>query len=245
MTNLITLAGEGLRFSKKGGYSPKPLIEISGHPMLYRAVKSLPKADKYVFVCRQEHATQYKIDDMISHYWPDSEIIYVSKTTDGQACTAELGINESSIDLNDEILISCCDYGLEWNEDIYTAIKNTSDVVVWSTIRNKAFANNPNAYSWLTVEGTKLLHTSVKQSIFNDPYNHNAIVGTFYFKKAKFFLDSLKTIYEQNITSNGEYYIDNIFNTITNLNVNIFTVDQYHCWGTPEDLEDYENNILG
>ena len=70
-------------------------------------------------------------------------------------------------------------------------------------------------------------------------------MGTFYFKKSRYFLDSLKQIYKNNITSNGEFYIDNIFNSITNLDVKIFDVEKYYCWGTPKDLKNYENQILG
>ena len=77
--------------------------------------------------------------------------------------------------------------------------------------------------------------------MFDDSYNNHAIVGTFYFKKAKYFIDGLTNIYENNIKSNGEFYIDNMFNTLTDLNIKIFDVDKYYCWGTPKDLENYEN----
>jgi len=246
MTNLITLAGEGLRFTKSGSPLPKPLIEIGGEPMIIRAIKCLPKCDKYVFVIRQEHADEYQIDELLKDACDNCEIVYLTETTKGQACTAEVGINKSSIDVNDEILISCCDYGLRWNEDEYENIKNDSDIVVWSTTNNMAFSKDPDSYSWLTTDNNRLLYTSVKRyNLPKNPFYENAIVGTFYFKKAKFFLDSLRTIYKKNITSNGEYYIDNIFNTIEDLQVNIFTVDEYHCWGTPKDLIDYENSVLG
>ena len=52
-------------------------------------------------------------------------------------------------------------------------------------------------------------------------------------------------IYKQNIKSNNEYYIDNIFNSINDLKIKVFDVNDYMCWGTPGDLTDYENKILG
>ena len=213
MTNLITLAGNGARFSIEGFDLPKPLILVKGIPMIFRAVDSLPIADKYVFVCKSDHI---------------------------QACTAEIGILNSTIDIDDEILISSCDYGLKWNNKFYN--KLTSDIIVWSTIHNKSFSSNPNSYSWLSVDSSgNLLKTYVKQKTFKNSYNEHAIVGTFYFKKAKYFLEGLEQIYKNNITSNGEFYIDNIFNSITDLDVKIFDVDEYYCWGTPKDLKDYEN----
>ena len=66
MTNLITLAGEGKRFYDCGIEKPKPLIEIGGIPMIIKAVNCLPKADKYVFVCREKHIKKFNLDKKFS-----------------------------------------------------------------------------------------------------------------------------------------------------------------------------------
>ena len=240
MTNLITLAGEGTRFSKEGVELPKPLIPIQEIPMIFRAVDCLPKAEKYVFVCRKEHIEKYNIDKLLSDRYNNTEIVSLDYTTEGQACTAEVGIKNSTISSDDEILISSCDYGLDYkNYDT-----KGKDVIVWTTTNNRAFSNDPSSYSWVEIVDGLLKNVHVKTSFFNDPYNSHAIVGTFYFKKSKYFLDGLNKIYTNNTRSNGEYYIDNIFNDLDQ-QINVFGVDKYHCWGTPKDLEDYENNILG
>ena len=239
MINLITLAGKGNRFSKEGYDTPKPLIKVNGDYMIHEAVKCLPTADKYVFVCLKEHIDKYEIDNVLLSKYENSEIVVIDEVTEGQACTAELGIDGSNIDLNEPLLISSCDYGLEWSKEKYESMD--ADIIVWTTIHNDAFSNNPSSYSWLEVEGDKLLKTYVKQKVFDNSYNNHAIVGTFYFKKAKYFIDGVRKIYENGIRSNGEFYIDNIFNTLTDLDIKIFDVDKYHCCGTPEDLKNYEN----
>jgi len=240
LINLITLAGGGHRFSKEGYNIPKPLISVNGNYMIYEAIRCLPKADKYIFVCLKDHIQKYKIDNILLDKYRNSKIVSIDKITEGQALTAEIGIVRGNVDLEEALLISSCDYGLEWNEDKYSSLD--ADVIVWTTIRNKAFSDNPGSYSWLDVdEDGNLLKTYVKQRAFKDSYNNHAIVGTFYFKKAKYFIDGVKKIYENDIRSNGEFYIDNIFNTLTDLNVKIFDVNKYHCWGTPKDLENYEN----
>ncbi len=245
MINLITLAGEGSRFSGVGVETPKPLIEVNGKPMIIEAVSCLPEADSHVFVCRTEHIEEHSIDEIIKDYYPESEFVILDKTTMGQACTAEIGILQSSIHEEDSITISCCDYGLEWSNKKYESVKKGSDVVVWSTINNAAFSNNPSSYSWLETSGVRLTKTHVKQNFFDDPFNNRAIVGTFFFRRAGDFLDGVSRIYKDGIKSNGEYYIDNIFNSIGHLDMSIFDVDEYHCWGTPEDLLNYENRLLG
>jgi len=240
MTNLITLAGEGTRFSVEGVELPKPLIPIDGIPMIFKAVDCLPKADKYVFVCREEHVEKYGIDKLLMDRYDNVEVITLNYTTKGQACTAEVGIDMSTISDDDEILISSCDYGLDYKN--YTT--DDKEVIVWTTTNNQAFSNDPKSYSWVEIVNGLLQNVHVKKPFFDDPYNNHAIVGTFYFRKAKYFLDGLNKIYTNNTKSNGEYYIDNIFNYLEQ-RINVFGVDNYHCWGTPKDLEDYENNLLG
>ena len=105
MINLITLAGDGTRFANEGYKLPKPLIPVNGLPMIFRAVDSLPKADKYVFVCKKEHVEKYNLDSVLSRAYPNVEIISIDKTTEGQACTAEIGISGSSITEDDEIFL--------------------------------------------------------------------------------------------------------------------------------------------
>ena len=219
MTNLITLAGEGSRFSIEGFELPKPLIKVDNEPMIFQAVDCLPKADKYVFVCRSEHIEKYGLDSILKNRYSNVEIISINATTEGQACTAEIGIKESSIGSDDEILISSCDYGLE-----YSNFNRNKDIIVWTTTNNKAFANNPSAYSWLEIDNELIKKVHVKSDVFDDPLNRHAIVGTFYFKKAQYFLDG----FYNSSKNKNEYYIDGIFNNISK-DINLFSVDRYHC----------------
>jgi NDP-sugar pyrophosphorylase family protein len=243
MINLITMAGNGSRFKDFGITTPKPLISIGGVPMVIRAVECLPKAEKYVFVCRKEHIDEYGIDHLLQSAYKDCEIVVVDETTAGQACSAEIGILNSSIAEDDSILISCCDYAVEWDAVEYNKVTNKSDIVVWSTINNSTFSKNPSSYSWLDIENDSVAGVHVKDDYFKDPYNHHAIVGTFWFRRARDYIRSIKTIYDLGINTGGEYYIDNIFNTIDdNLSVRAFDVDKYYCWGTPQDLEMYYEN---
>ena len=86
-----------LIFMKDGDTDTQTLISVDDQPMIIKAVDCLPKADKYVFVCKSDHIKKYNLDDILSKAYPNVEIITVDETTKGQACTAELGILNSSI----------------------------------------------------------------------------------------------------------------------------------------------------
>ena len=49
-STLIPMAGKGSRFKKENYKLSKPLIPISGIPMVIQAVKSLPKTNTYFFI---------------------------------------------------------------------------------------------------------------------------------------------------------------------------------------------------
>ena len=52
---LIPLAGHGSRFAKAGYNDPKPLINVSGKPMIIQAAKSLPNSENHIFVTLKDH----------------------------------------------------------------------------------------------------------------------------------------------------------------------------------------------
>jgi hypothetical protein len=54
-------------------------------------------------------------------------------------------------------------------------------------------------------------------------------------------LDGLDANYKENIRSNNEFYVDDVLNQNikTGLNVKVFQVENYICWGTPDDYETY------
>jgi choline kinase len=81
------MAGEGQRYVDAGYQIPKPFIEVDGLPMVIRACQALPKADRYIFVCRKSHLEKYPMEEKIKEYIPNAIIVTVDKLTEGQAIT--------------------------------------------------------------------------------------------------------------------------------------------------------------
>ncbi len=245
-TLILPMAGAGSRFSIKGYINPKPLLNVCGFPMIVQAVNCLPDTSNKIFVCLEEHLSKYNIKNVLEENYKNSEVISIKKVTEGQACTTEIGITKSNLDLNKSILISACDNGVYYNKEKYQQMINDTsiDVIVWSFRNNPTSKNNPNMYAWLeTDENDNIKSVSCKK--FNpqihDVQKSHVIIGTMFFRKAKYFIDGLNENYKKNIRSNGEFYVDDVINqNIQNgLNVKVFQVENYICWGTPDDYETY------
>lgn len=256
-TLILPMAGCGSRFSQKGYKDPKPLIKVNGTPMCIEAVKCLPETSNQVFICLDDHLTRYELEKNIKKYYGDSTIIGIKNVTDGQACTCKIGVDNSQINLDSPILISACDNGVYYDTNEYQKLidDKKNDVIVWSFRNSQSSKINPNMYAWLDVDRDGYIkHVSCKKFIYKDPLKTHAIVGTMFFRKARYFVDGYNKNVSENIRTNGEFYVDDIINQNIKdgLAIKVFEVKNYICWGTPDDYETYcywkdyfDLNIIG
>lgn len=243
-TNLIPMAGQGSRFTNEGFTLPKALVPVSGIPMVIRAIRNMPKADKWIFVVRQEHINNYQIDKLIKNEIPSAIIISVNKTTEGQACTCMLA--EQYLDENEPLFIAACDNGYLYSESKYVDLCKDDDIhsIIWTFTKREILRKNPFAFGWCQLEnGSNIIKdVSVKTPISDDPYNDHAVVASFFFKKAKYFISAVNLMINENYRINNEFYVDAlpIFLKKMGKQTVIFDVDFYLVWGTPKDLYDYQ-----
>jgi bifunctional N-acetylglucosamine-1-phosphate-uridyltransferase/glucosamine-1-phosphate-acetyltransferase GlmU-like protein len=245
-TLILPMAGAGSRFVKKNYADPKPLIDVNGLPMIIQAVNCLPTTNKKIFICLEEHVLKYNLNNVIKNNYDNFITFCIKNITEGQACTCEIGIKKSNLNINDPILISACDNGVYYNTKKYQDLLDdlSNDIIVWTFRNNSASKNNPEMYAWLeTDENDNVLNVSCKKY---DTKKHNlktshVIIGTMFFRKAKYFLDGLYENVKQNIRSNNEFYVDDVINQNIKmgLKVKVFEVENYICWGTPDDYETY------
>lgn len=245
-TLVLPMAGAGSRFSKQNYDKPKPLIDVDGLPMIVQAVNCLPDTSKKVFICLNDHVSKYNLDHTLKENYSKSLVVSIDGVTQGQACTCEIGIKNCNVPLESSILISACDNGVYYDINKYQKLVDDPnvDVIVWSFRNNPTSRNNPQMYAWLeTDENDNILNVSCKKFIEtkHDVKNSHVIIGTMFFRKAEYFINGLQENYIQNIRTNGEYYVDDVINQNIKqgLNVKVFEVENYICWGTPDDYETY------
>jgi choline kinase len=230
---LLPMAGAGSRFSKDGYQDPKPFIKVNGKDMLSQAVRCLPKTEDTIYGC-------LKRDKTIA---PSGNVVWINDILPGQACTTERLVNV--VNEYQSILISACDNGVFYNESKFLELVNdiSNDIIVWSYRNNYTSYYNPNMYSWLNVDDDQnITSVDVKHFTRKNPLEEYAIVGTMFFRNKEIYLNSLEKLYDKNITTNGEFYIDNLLNESIALGYKVknFEINEYICWGTPNDLKTYE-----
>lgn len=243
-TLILPMAGKGSRFSDENFILPKPLLPINNNPMVIEAVKCLPISEKNIFICLDEHIIDFNINNVIKKYFKNSEVIGISETTEGQACTCEIGINNFNLNLDDPIMISACDNGVSYDKEKYKKLldDDSIDVIVWSFRNNQTSKLNPDSYAWMEVDDDdNIKFVSCKKFIYDNPLKTHAIIGTMFFRKGKYFIDGLNKNYRLNFRTNNEFYVDDVINRCIEdgLTVKVFESDYYICWGTPNDYKTY------
>jgi bifunctional N-acetylglucosamine-1-phosphate-uridyltransferase/glucosamine-1-phosphate-acetyltransferase GlmU-like protein len=230
-TLALPMAGAGSRFSKEGYADPKPFIQVNGKNMVEQAVRCLPKTDDVIYACLKGHQS------------PGQNTVWINEILEGQACTTERIVNV--IDPDSSILISACDNGVFYDADKFLDLVNDedNDIIVWTYRNNYTSHLQPNAYSWVNCDGEgNVSGVDVKNFTGENPVNEYAITGTMFFRTKEIFHRSLESLYNNDNRTNGEFYVDSMLNEAIGLGYKVknFEIDNYICWGTPNDLKTYE-----
>lgn len=238
---LIPLAGRGSRFASAGYLDPKPLIEVSGKPMIIQASESLPKSERHIFVTLQEHLDNYSLAEALQDVYPNCKVVPIKGVTDGQAITVSLGLENANPEV--PLLVAATDNGMIYNKANYQSLieDDEVDAIVFTFRNHVSSRNNPQMYGWVKTDGDQAIGVSVKVPISDDPFNDHAITGSFFFRKVQFYQKALERLIEKDVRVNGEYYVDSLIGELIEMdfNVKVFEVDDYIGWGTPNDYETF------
>lgn len=241
--NIIPMSGKGARFADVGYLLPKPLIPVSGKPMILNVIESMPPADKWIFIVRKDHVMDYSIDVLIKESVPTAEII-VDENPIGQASTCMLAMNY--VNKDDSLFIAACDNAFVYNKEKYAYLTSDTsvDAIVWTFTDDLLLEDSPKSWGWIKLEsdGLTINTVSVKVPVSDTPRHDHAIVASFFFRKAKDFIDAFTLMKAENYKINNEFYVDSMPIFLKKLGKKsiIFDVDLYIGWGKPVDLYNYE-----
>lgn len=232
-TLALPMAGAGSRFSKEGYTQPKPFISVNGGNMFEQAVRCLPKTDRTIYACLREQTAPHPVG---------GEVVWIDEVLEGQACTTEKIVEHCG---EGSILVSACDNGVFYDADKFLDLVNdeSNDIIAWTYRNNYTSHLQPNAYSWVNCDSDgNVTRVDVKKFMGENPVNEYAITGTMFFRTKEIFHRSLESLYKNDTRTNGEFYVDSMLNEAISLGYKVknFEIDNYICWGTPNDLKTYQ-----
>lgn len=246
-TLIIPMAGLGKRFADESYKATKPLIPVSGKPMVVQAAHDLPPAAHQVFVLRHDMPGQKEIADTLKEIYPDALIKVLSTTTEGQACTALIGLDAIEQVFNSDVLgpvtIGACDNGVLYNPNSFQQLISNPDIdiIVWGIRGHANAVRHPQMFGWVDTNNGYIRQISVKKAL-KYPASDPIVIGTFTFRSTAILRQVIQHLIERDGRINGEFYLDSCINDAIDLGLHchLFEVDSFLSWGTPDDLHTFE-----
>lgn len=244
---IIPMAGLGQRFAKEGYAITKPLIPVSGRPMVMQAVNDLPPAQYHAFVLRDDMPGHQEIASTIQEAYPGAVIKTIPNVTEGQACTAIIGLDalEQKIgEVPGPVTFGACDNGALYSIEAFKKLASDPDVdvIVWGMRGHANAVRHPQMFGWVdATPNGQIKRISVKTPL-GAPVSDPIVLGTFTFKRAEDFRKVVDRLISRDGRVNGEFYIDSCINDAIELGLrcHLFEVDSFLSWGTPNDLRTFE-----
>lgn len=251
---VIPMAGMGQRFADEGYILTKPLIPVSGKAMAIQAMEDLPKPQYQSLVMRSDMPGLADIESSIKECFPNATIALVPEVTEGQACTALIGLdaleqsnqsnNTNKLSPISPITFGACDNGVLFNHEAYQILINNPDidVIIWGARGHTNALRKPQMFGWIDADtGGRIKTISVKTPLAS-PATDPIVIGTFTFKNPNDARRAIDTLIARNGRINGEFYLDSCINDAIELGLrcHLFEVDNFISWGTPNDLKTFE-----
>ena len=243
--SIIPMAGLGKRFTDEGYSVPKPLISVSGKSMAVQAMNDLPPSKNKVFILRKDMTGYNEMKKDIKKVYSEAFIESIEGITEGQACTALLGLKalEKYNKKIDTVTFGTCDNGVLYNSEKFNHLMDNKkvDVIVWG-VRNHLHAiRKPEMFSWIKEKEGVISKVSVKSPL-KSPENDPIVIGTFTFIESENAYKCINNLIKRNGRVNGEYYLDSCINDAIEMGLGcyLFEVDSFISRGTPNDLKTFE-----
>ena len=230
MNVLIPMAGAGSRFEQMGYTFPKPLIDVTGKPMIQMVTENLNIEAKYIYIVQKEHYEKYNLKYLLNLITNNNcEIVQIDSLTEGAACTTLLA--KEFIDNDEPLLIANSDQFVEWdsNEFMYSMVADNVDggILTFEATHPKwSFAKLGN-------DGF------VSEVAEKKPISNIATAGIYYWAHGSNYVKYAEQMIEKDIRTNNEFYVCPVYNEAIQdgKKVKIFQIEKMWGLGTPEDLE--------
>lgn len=235
---VIPMAGRGSRFAEAGYELPKPLINVSGEPMIARVIENIrPSCEhRFVFICQKEHIEKYDLKEKLRNFARDCEVVTVNYITEGAACTVLLA--ERYIDNDDELMIANSDQYVDININDYLGAMEDADGLIMTMP-----ASDPK-WSFIKYDDDGYV-TMVREK---EVISEEATVGIYNYRSGSDFVKYAKRMIEKDIRVNGEFYVAPVYNEMIsdgkrvryhNVGSNMYGL------GTPLDLSIFLGSPVG
>lgn len=231
---VVPMAGSGTRFSERGYKINKPFLPLGNTTMIGAVCKNLYNPYLvFFFIANKQNTNKQQLDSEINKQIKNYEIIWTDKLTKGPAMSCFLAKEFINNDI--PLIIANCDQiieDLDYKQFFNFCNYHNPDGVlgVFSS------ASPKNSYVKIN-DNNEVIELKEKVVISKLATN-----GFHYWRKGKFFIESVEEMVKNNDNVNGEYYISISYNYMLKQSMKVipFHFNMHFALGVPEDYERYK-----
>jgi bifunctional N-acetylglucosamine-1-phosphate-uridyltransferase/glucosamine-1-phosphate-acetyltransferase GlmU-like protein len=246
---LIPMSGSGSRFRSAGYQEPKPLIPVSGVPMIERVLDLFPWDWPCTFVLSSDHRDT-DLAKLLTDLRPSSKILWIDEKErhkspfKGPALAVYMGAK--TLDPSLPVLVSYCDYGMIWDARHFERFVGDSDCDACLVSYRGFHAHylSPTMYAYSRINNELVRAVREKGCFTSNRETEYASAGAYYFKSSKKLQDALEWQVEDKLEVQNEHYvslaIEAMLKRMPQSAVRVFEIPKFCQWGTPDDLKTFE-----
>tara|TARA_Y100000590_G_scaffold470720_1_gene668434 strand:- start:23466 stop:25019 length:1554 start_codon:yes stop_codon:yes gene_type:complete len=237
---IITLAGHSLRFKEAGLKTPKFLISIDGKPMIEHVINMFDYSDTFHFVLNEDQLLDNpSIKTYLASLSAKTTITVIKSHNIGPTYSA---LQVEEIPDDEEVIVSYCDFTVNWDYELFKRTVHGYDGAIPSFQGFHPASFGDTYYAYLKINNNyELVKLREKKSFTNKRHKEHASVGIYYFANWKVFQKYSKIVLDTYKDSLQEAYTSLHYNHMVedDLKIKVFKVENFICWGTPDDLNQY------
>ena len=242
MNVLVPIGGWDRYFREEDFAFPKPLIEISGAPLIEHTLRCLCNLDAeqhFTFVVRDEDCRRFSLDNIlrIVTEGKKSSIVRLHAPTQGAVCSCLWAIDQ--LDPDEELVISNSDQ----------VIRGDLSLMIQDFRRRKldaatlTFDSTHPRFSYVRLDEDDLLSETSEKRVISRIAN----AGLYYFRRSQDFIDGAMRLLNNATPVQGGYFVSQVLNELVldgkRIGRHHITQDRYFPLYTPQKVAEYEKNL--
>ena len=241
MNIIVTLAGKSERFKKAGIKKPKFFLPLEKSTVIEKVLDCYNDQDNFHLVVTKSQIN--KFSNLKNYLNGLKKNIYLNIIQDHDNGPAFTACKAKSCRLKDNIIVSYCDFLINWDYKKFKRDIFGYDFGITSFRGFHPSSFSGTLYCYLKVKNNFIKALREKKSFTSQPFNEYASVGSYFFKNFSLMeYYSFKALHSKQLRNKfGEIYMSLPFLFILDEKLPIlnFEVKNFISLGTPKDyLED-------
>ncbi|WDL69722.1 NTP transferase domain-containing protein [Helicobacter winghamensis] len=241
MNIIIPATGIGKRFKEAGYRDLKPFIEVKDDKVILDYVIECFDMLRDVFYFIVRESEKNKFENFIQSRKINAEIIIYEGAKLGPAGSLYGVVAKLQDIMNEEVIISYCDFGQEWSYgDFLTFVQQNQEaqgIIPCYTGYHPHLTPLENVYAACKVHENSFKVYKVIEKFYSDnKFQEYYSSGIYYFKTLKLAIEAIQKQMESQDMIAGEYYISTTNNYLKNTLCFPF-IKRFYQFGTPKDFE--------